>query len=229
MTKTFPLMIFAAGKGTRMGVLTRNCPKPLVRVGGKPLIDHALDTIRNAPVSRVVVNTHYLGAMLEDHLRDHDVIISDESDALLETGGGLRKAGDLLGQDTVFTMNSDAVWDGPDPLTCLAQAWDPSRMDALLLLLKPDQALGHKGNGDFILAADGSLSRGPGMVYSGAQIVKTAPLNAIEEQAFSLNVLWNQYAEKGRLFGVHWSGKWCDVGQPESIPLAETILNTSDV
>lgn len=229
MTKTFPLMIFAAGKGTRMGALTQNCPKPLVRVGGKPLIDHALDTIRNAPVSRVVVNTHYLGGMLKDHLRDHDVMISDESDALLETGGGLRKAGDLLEQDTVFTMNSDAVWDGPDPLACLAQAWDPSRMDALLLLLKPDQALGHKGTGDFILAEDGTLSRGPGMVYSGAQIVKTTPLNAIEEQAFSLNVLWNQYAAKGRLFGVHWSGQWCDVGQPESIPLAETILNTSDV
>ena len=229
MTPNFPLMIFAAGLGTRMGALTKHQPKPMVKVGGKTLIDHTLDTVKHAPVSRIVVNLHYHSDMLKDHLSGRNILFSDETDQLLETGGGLRNAADILETDPVFTLNSDAIWNGPDPLAMLHAAWDASKMDALLLLINPDQALGHKGNGDFILDESGEISRGPGKVYSGAQIISTSGLPDIPDDAFSVNKLWDIYAAKGRLFGLHWPGKWCDVGQPESIPLAETILRESDV
>ncbi|WP_107497738.1 nucleotidyltransferase family protein [Thalassobius sp. I31.1] len=229
MSKQFPLMIFAAGKGTRMGELTRHQPKPLVKVAGKALIDHTLTTIENAPVSRTIVNTCYFGEMLQGHLKDCDVVFSDESDELLETGGGLRKAVPLLQDSTVFTLNSDAIWHGPDPLQMLADHWDADRMDALLLLITPEQARGHKGQGDFILNDHGQISRGPGYVYTGAQILRTEGLDQINETAFSLNLLWDLYGKSGSLYGLHWPGAWCDVGQPESIPLAEEILKDRDV
>jgi len=225
----FPLMIFAAGLGTRMGPLTKNQPKPLIKVGGKALIDHTFDTVKDAPVSRIVVNLHYHADMLKKHLSGRNILFSDERDALLETGGGLRKAMKTLETDPVFTMNSDAIWNGPDPLAMLRDAWDGRKMDALLLLIDPEQALGHKGAGDFLLESNGQISRGKGKVYSGAQILRTTTLNDINEDAFSLNKLWDIYAAKGRLYGLHWKGSWCDVGQPESIPLAETILRKPDV
>lgn len=229
MNKQFPLMIFAAGKGTRMGELTRHQPKPLVKVAGQALIDHTLATVKNAPVSRTIVNTCYFGDMLQDHLKNRDVVFSDERDELLETGGGLRKALPLLQEDTVFTLNSDAIWRGPDPLQMLADHWDATRMDALLLLITPQQASGHKGQGDFILDDDDRISRGPGYVYTGAQILRTDGLDQIDETAFSLNRLWDLYGKTGRLYGLHWPGAWCDVGQPESIPMAEDILKGRDV
>ncbi|MBI1494012.1 nucleotidyltransferase family protein [Halocynthiibacter styelae] len=229
MSKQFPLMIFAAGKGTRMGELTRHQPKPLVKVAGKALIDHTLTTVENAPVSRTIVNICYFGEMLQDHLNNRDLVFSDESAELLETGGGLRKAAPLLQDSTVFTLNSDAIWRGPDPLQMLADHWDANRMDALLLLITPEQARGHKGQGDFILNDHGQISRGPGYVYTGAQILRTEGLDKINETAFSLNLLWDLYDKSDRLYGLHWPGAWCDVGQPESIPLAEEILKDCDV
>lgn len=217
------LMLFAAGRGTRMGTLTEARPKPLIEVAGKPLIDHALDLALLAGIETIVANLHYLPDQLEAHLASKGVALSHE-DVLLETGGGLRRALPLLGEDPVFTLNADAVWTGPNPLQSLAEAWDPARMDALLLLAPPERAHGHRGSGDFSRSADGQLARGGPLVYTGAQILRTAGLGEIGEEVFSLNLLWDRMAAKDRLFGVLHPGLWCDVGHPGGVVEAEAML-----
>lgn len=224
---SLPLMIFAAGFGTRMGALTANRPKPLIEVAGRPLLDHALELGTAAQTGPVVVNTHYLSAQIAQHLNGRPVSISDESDAILETGGGLKKALPMLGNGPVMTLNSDAVWTGENPLAELMARWDEAQMDALLLLLPRGQALGHSGTGDFLVDADGRISRAagkPGLVYLGAQILRTDGLAAIDKSSFSLNLLWDDMISKGRAFGLIHSGGWCDVGRPEGILQAEALL-----
>lgn len=215
-------MVFAAGKGTRMGELTKDRPKPMVHVAGQPLIDHAL-ALTDGLADPVVVNTHYLAGSLTTHLAGRTVTTLHEPD-LLETGGGLRNALPILGTNPVFTLNSDAVWTGANPLLTLTNAWDPDQMDALLLLVPADRATGHAKGGDFAMDGAGRLSRGGDLVYTGAQITKTGGLAAIPEAAFSLNRLWDEMQPKGRLFGVLHTGGWCDVGTPEGITLAEQML-----
>lgn len=229
--RPFPLMLFAAGRGTRMGALTASRPKPLIAVAGRPLIDHALDLVGAAGAHPVVVNLHYLGDQIARHLADREVLFSDESEALLETGGGLRQALPLLGPGPVMTLNSDAVWTGPNPLKQLATAWQPDRMDALLLLAPVAQATGHGGTGDFLMDEAGRLQRAagaPGLVYLGAQIIRTEGLHAIPDKVFSLNRLWDVMIARGRLFGVVHQGGWCDVGRPEGIAVAEGLLAGGD-
>lgn len=223
------VMIFAAGFGTRMGALTRDRPKPLIPVAGKPLIDHAIGLARKAGCGPIVANTHYRAAPLGAHLADRGVLQSHEAPEILETGGGLRRALPLLGHGPVFTLNSDAVWRGPNPLAHLAEHWRPDEMDALLLLVSPERALGHPGQGDFTMDVAGHLARGSGLVYTGAQIVSPDLLDAIPDEVFSLNILWDMLMTKGRLFGLEYEGAWCDVGQPESIALAEAMLAAPDV
>lgn len=218
------LMLFAAGFGTRMGALTRNRPKPLVQVAGRPLLDHALDLARGAGLGRIVANTHYLGAQIAAHLAGSDVQISDEADEILETGGGLRRALPLLGPGPVFTLNTDAVWTGPNVLSQLRAAWRPGQMGALLALVPVARATGHAGQGDFSLLPDGRLRRGPGFVYTGAQIIDPSGLAAVGDRVFSLNLLWDRMLAEGRVFGVVHPGGWCDVGHPGAIPLAEAML-----
>lgn len=222
------VMLFAAGFGTRMGDLTATRPKPLIEVAGKPLIDHALDLVTQIQPRQVIANAHYLPDQIRAHLAERDVGVSHEP-KILETGGGLRAALPLLGAGPVFTMNTDAVWQGPNPLKMLGEAWEPDRMDALLLCIPRANAVGHTGQGDFLLAPDGRLTRGPGQVYSGVQIVKTTLLDEIEEDVFSLNLLWNRMLDMQRLFGVSYPGHWCDVGRPEGVQLAEEMIGFSDV
>ena len=192
-------------------------------------LDHALDLVTAHGPRRIVVNTHYLSAQVAAHLAGSDITISDEQPDILETGGGLRKALPILGDGPVFTMNTDAVWSGPNPLAQLAAAWEPAQMDALLLCIPRKDAVGHAGRGDFVIDADGRASRGPGVVYTGLQILKTDDLSAIAEPAFSLNLLWNRMLEAGRLHAVTYPGKWCDVGTPEGIKLAEAMLHNAHV
>lgn len=221
------LMLFAAGLGTRMGALTRDRPKPLIKVAGKALIDHAL--AQASAAERVVVNLHYLPDQIRDHLAHRpDIAFSPETETILETGGGLRQALPLLGPGPVFTLNSDAVWTGPGATAQLAAAWQPERMDALLLLVPRERAAGHTGAGDFLMDSAGRLTRGPGLVYSGAQVLKTGDLAAIPDHVFSLNLVWNRMIERRRLFGLVHRGGWCDVGRPEAIPLAEALLSGTD-
>jgi N-acetyl-alpha-D-muramate 1-phosphate uridylyltransferase len=226
--RQLPLMLFAAGFGTRMGALTAHQPKPMIKVAGKPLIDHAFAVIDAAGIEVVVVNLHYLGDQIEAHLRGRPVEFSREVPQILETGGGLKAAAKLLGKGPVITLNTDAVWTGQNPITQLLAAWDPVRMDALLLLLAADQALGHSGTGDFLLEKDGRLRRAKGAtapVYLGAQILKTDRVYAMSETVFGLNTVWDAMIAEGRAFGILHQGGWCDVGRPEGIPLAERLLN----
>lgn len=223
------VMLFAAGFGTRMGALTASRPKPLIEVAGKPLLDHALDLVAAYGPARTVVNTHYLSDQIATHLAGRAIHISDEQPDILETGGGLRNALPLLGEGPVFTMNTDAVWAGPNPLAQLAAAWDPAQMDALLLCIPTDNAIGHAGPGDFVTDTAGRASRGPGAIYSGLQILKTDGLASIPQPAFSLNILWNRMLTAGRLHAIAYPGRWCDVGTPEGIALAESMLRDADV
>jgi len=223
-------MLFAAGFGTRMGDLTRDRPKPLIEVAGRPLIDHALDLVRPLELPRLVANLHYKPEMLRAHLEPRGVALSQEEPDILDTGGGLRAALPLLGPGPVFTMNTDAIWSGPNPLEMLRAAWDAEAMDALLICIPSAQVIGHKGSGDFDIDDTGRISRGTGAVYGGVQIMRTELLAEIEEEVFSLNRVWNRMLQRGRLFALEYPGRWCDVGHPEGITLAETLLaESSDV
>lgn len=222
-------MLFAAGFGTRMGALTAAMPKPLIPVAGAPLIDHALRLARGVKPLRIVANLHYLPDFLAQHLSPQGVALSVEAPDILETGGGLKAALPMLGEGPVYTLNTDAIWAGPNPLTLLAQKWDPANMDALLVCVPRDNAIGHNGKGDFMFDNTGQLTRGPGLVYGGAQIIKTDLLADIDQSAFSLNLLWDQMLAEGRLHGLYYPGKWCDVGHPEGIAMAESMLADSDV
>lgn len=222
-------MIFAAGLGTRMGALTRDIPKPLVKVAGRPLIDYALDLTREAGVERLVVNSHAHAQILGDHLMSAapEALVSRESKRL-ETGGGLKRALPLLGPGPVFTLNADMVWRGGNPLDALRAGWRPG-MGALLCLVRRPAAIGHHGPGDFELKEDGrlvrrGLSARASFVYAGAQIIDTRILTEFPEDAFSLNVVWNRLLNSGSLFGIVHAGSWVDVGTPEGIALAEAEL-----
>lgn len=218
------LMLFAAGLGTRMGSLTAQRPKPLIEVAGRALIDHALALAAEASVRHTVVNTHYRGDQIADHLLGRRGITLSHEPELLETGGGLKAALPLLGGDAVLTLNSDAVWAGPNPLNALRAAWDPARMDVLVLLVSPTLAHGHVGKGDFLVDSRGRISRGRGEIYAGAQIVKTEPVSSCPERIFSMNRVFDSLIAAGRAFGLRYEGAWCDVGRPEGIPLAEAML-----
>jgi len=223
-------MLFAAGFGTRMGVLTANTPKPLIPVAGKPLIDHTLDLASACVFETTLANLHYLPDQLEAHLHPRGIKTLRETPDILETGGGLRNALPQLGKAPVVTSNTDAIWNGPNPFQHLLNAWNPDTMDALLLCIPMERCIGHKGKGDFILAPDGQLTRGPGhVIYGGIQIMKTELLETVNDRSFSLNVVWNQMLESSRLFGVTYPGQWCDVGSPEGIVLAEDMLRSSHV
>ncbi len=223
-------MIFAAGFGTRMGSLTRDRPKPMIRVAGKPLVDHALDVARAAGAEPIVVNLHYLGEQIERHLSGGPARTIWERERILETGGGLRAALPLLGEGPVATLNPDVVWTGENPLDQLWAAWKPDRMDSLLLLA-PAQSV-NVAKPDFRRDEAGRLARagtmtvqgGADLVYLGAQITKTDGLAAVPETVFSLNRLWDAQIAEGRCFGLLHQGGWCDVGKPEGIAAAEALL-----
>lgn len=228
-------MVMAAGLGKRMRPLTATRPKPMVEVAGKPLIDHALDRLRAAGVKRAVVNVHYLADALEAHLRKRtdglQIDISDERAALLETGGGLRKALPLLDEDPILVVNSDNLWvDGPgDTLRMLAARWDDATMDALLLLVPLARANCHDGRGDFHMDALGRLSRRRAgkvapFVYTGIQLISHRLFADAPDGAFSTNILWNKAIEAGRAYGFVHQGLWFDVGTPPAVRKTETIL-----
>jgi N-acetyl-alpha-D-muramate 1-phosphate uridylyltransferase len=225
----FPLMVFAAGFGTRMGALTKDRPKPLIPVAGTPLIDHALALASEAAVGRIVVNTHYRAEQMAAHLTGRGIAISHEPE-ILETGGGLKAALPMLGEGAVAILNSDGIWTGANPLTQLAQAWDPDWMEALLLLLPLDRTLAHGPKGDFRLASDGRISRGQGgedHVYIGAQILKPHRIAVTPDAVFSLNKTWTEMIAAGTAFGLVHDGLWCDVGKPEGIAEAERLLHSA--
>ena len=228
-------MVMAAGLGKRMRPLTASRPKPLVEVAGKALIDHSLDRLRAAGIRNVVVNVHYLADALEAHLKRHagdlDVTVSDERKQLLETGGGMVKARDHLGDAPFLTVNSDNLWvDGPiDAIHLLAERWDDERMDALLLLVPQARAHGHNGRGDFHMDPVGRLirrktGRVAPFVFTGVQLVSPRLLDDPPPSPFGTMLLWERAIAAGRLYGVVHQGLWFDVGTPKAIPLTEAML-----
>jgi MurNAc alpha-1-phosphate uridylyltransferase len=228
-------MVMAAGLGTRMRPLTDHKPKPLVTVGGKPLIEYAFDKLRLAGVGKAVVNVHYLPEQVEayvaDNVRDLEITISDERGQLLETGGGLVKASPMIDGDPFFCINSDAIWtDGAiDALTRMAQAWDGESMDGLLLLVPRERAFNHRGSGDFSVdelgrpVRRGSEPKAP-FVHTGIQLLARAFLDDAPPGPFSTNILWDRAIAKGRLFALEHQGDWFDIGSPEAIAPTEEAL-----
>ncbi|MBB3861129.1 MurNAc alpha-1-phosphate uridylyltransferase [Novosphingobium hassiacum] len=227
-------MILSAGLGKRMRPLTATRPKPLVRVGGKPLIDHCLDKLQEAGIARAVVNVHYLADAMEAYVERRvvpQVLISDERGQLLETGGGMVKALPLIGSDPFFALNSDNVWlDGPrNVFEHLSDAWDAERMDALLLLVPHARAFNFRGKGDFHMDPLGRISRrrtgriAP-FIYSGIQIVSHRLLRDAPEGPFSTTVLWDRAIAEGRLYGISHLGLWYEVGEPGMIAPTEAAL-----
>jgi MurNAc alpha-1-phosphate uridylyltransferase len=227
-------MVLAAGLGKRMRPLTASQPKPLVRVAGKPLIDHALDRLAEAGVGRAVVNVHYLADALEAHVAARtapQVTVSDERALLLETGGGMVKALPHL-PDPFFALNADNVWlDGPNTAFAeLSRRWNPAEMDALLLLVPHARAANFNGPGDFHMDPNGLLSRRKDgriapFIYTGIQLVSHRLLREAPEGAFSTNILWNRAIEEGRLYGLSFGGLWFEVGTPQAIrPTEEALL-----
>ena len=229
-------MVLAAGLGKRMRPLTASQPKPLVRVAGKPLIDHALDKLAEAGVAKAVVNLHYLADALEAHVTARAaplVAISDERERLLETGGGMVKALPLL-PDPFFCINSDNIWlDGPrDVFRDLSAAWDAERMDALLALVPHRGAHNFRGKGDFHMDARGRVARRRSgriapFIFTGIQLVSNRLLRDAPDGAFSTNILWDRAIEEERLYGVAFTGQWFEVGTPAAIAPTEAALKES--
>jgi MurNAc alpha-1-phosphate uridylyltransferase len=224
-------MIFAAGFGTRMGALTADRPKPLIPVAGRPMIDRALDLAEAAGAAPVVVNLHYRGQQIADHLAGRDVRLSWERGPILETGGGLRHALPLLGPGPVATLNPDALFTGPNPLIALRGAWDPARMEALVLVA-PAAELRPGGPADFTLKHDSRIRRhaaggGTGYLYLGAQILQPEALSQIPDAVFSLNRFWDLCIARGTAFGLGYPGGWCDVGTPAGLARAEALLQAA--
>lgn len=226
-------MLLAAGLGTRMRPLTDDTPKPLLKVAGKPLIDYALDRFAAAGVSKAVVNVHYRADQMEAHLATRaapQIVISDERELLLETGGGLKKALPHLGEKPVFCTNTDAILIDGDDEGCrtLTQTWNDAAMDALLLLIPVEATSGYAGKGDFTQDPSGRIALRSGdaapYVFTGLQIIAPALIAEGPDGPFSTRVLWDKAAERGRLFGAVIDGFWLHVGDPESLDLAERRL-----
>ena len=217
-------MIFAAGFGTRMRPLTLDRPKPMIEVGDQTLIDRTIDLARAIDPSTIIVNLHYKAAMLEAYLADRDVQTITESPDILDTGGGLKNALPLVQSDPVVTSNADAIWLGSNPFECLLSQWDPSRMDALLLCIPLANCIGRTGGGDFHIDANGQLQRGGDLVFGGIHMIRTEAVARISDTVFSLNKVWDELHAQNRLCAAHYPGRWCDIGTPDGITLAEDML-----
>jgi MurNAc alpha-1-phosphate uridylyltransferase len=230
-------MVLAAGLGLRMRPLTNNLPKPLVPVAGRPLLDHVLDKLAEAGVGEAVVNVHYLPDQIIDHVatRNHPrIIISDERDEVLDTGGAVVKALPLLGDAPFFHLNADTMWiDGVRPnLTRMAEAFDPARMDILLLMAPTASSIGYGGSGDYAMLADGALRKRKEnqvvpFVYAGVAIMSPARFAGAPQGKFSLTKMFDRANEQERLFGLRLDGVWMHVGTPDAVQAAEKAFLVS--
>ena len=230
-------MVLAAGLGKRMLPITEKLPKPLVRVNGRTLLDHALDALVRAGVEKAVVNVHYLADQVEAHLAGRtkpDIVLSDEREQLLDSGGGVAKALPHLGERPFFVLNADSFWlEGYRPnLVNLVNHWNDAEMDVLLLVTGVANAIGYSGSGDFTMDSVVRLTRrderrvAP-FAYAGAAILHPRVFEGHRDGAFSLNVIFDQALERGRLFGLRLDGLWLHVGTPEAIQEAEEAIARS--
>jgi MurNAc alpha-1-phosphate uridylyltransferase len=226
-------MVLAAGLGKRMRPITDTIPKPLVPVAGRTLLDWGLDKLAEGGVTRAVVNVHYLPEQIVAHVAKRQrpaTLVSDESAELLDSAGGIVRALPLLGASPFFILNADTFWidRGRSNLDALALAWDPARMDILLMLADFPSATGHSGGADFLLGADGRLARAAGspdgLIYAGAGILHPRIFAGAEARPHSLNRYFDAAIAQGRLFGMPMHGHWITVGTPDAIPAAEEAV-----
>ena len=230
-------MVFAAGLGTRMRPVTLTVPKPLIRVGGKALIDHALDRFAAIGLEDAIVNVHYRADQIEAHLAGRTsprITISDERAVLLDQGGGIAKVLPQFGDEPFFICNTDAFWlEGPrSNLAALVARWNPDVMDVLLLVAATTSSIGVDWPGDFTMAADGRLSQrrerdvAP-FVYAGIGIMKPSTFVGAPDGPFRLSPYFFDSAKNGRLYGQRLDGQWLHVGTPEAIDEAEETIKRS--
>lgn len=234
MSKVTRAMIMGAGLGTRMRPLTDDRPKPMVTVAGRTLIDHSIDRLIAAGVTRIVVNVHYKAEVLKAHLgkrRDVEIVYSDETETLLDTGGGVVKAIPHFSGEPFFVINSDSIWvEGTTPaLPAMQKLWDADRMDGLLLLAEMETAMGYDGEGDFVLHSDGAVAHARGSseepyAYPGVQIVHPRLFDGAPEGAFSTNIMWDRAIAARKLRGIVLDGVWIHVGTPDARSEAESYL-----
>jgi MurNAc alpha-1-phosphate uridylyltransferase len=227
-------MVLAAGLGTRMRPLTDRMPKPLVVVGERTLLDRMLDRLAEAGVDTAVVNVHYCADQIENHLasrRRPRIIISDEREKLLGTGGGVMNALPLIGPDPFFHVNADTIWiDGGKPnLVRLAEAFDAGTMDAILLLAPATDSIGYHGRGDYFMSPDGLRRRRTAddaapFVYAGAAILSPALFSGAPSEAFALTTLFDRAGAARRLHGLVLDGPWMHIGTPEAVAEAEAAI-----
>ena len=226
-------MVLAAGLGTRMRPLTDHMPKPLVRVGGKTLLDWGLDALGDAGVGEAVVNVHYFPDMLVEHVASRQtpaITISDERDQLLDSAGGIVKSLSFFGGEPFFILNADTFWIDRESsnLERLASFWDGERMDILLMLADPQIATGHTGKLDFVMEDGGALQRArgadDGFIYAGVAILHPRIFEGASPEPHSLNLYFDRAIAAGRLFGLPLDGHWLTVGTPDAIEPAEDVL-----
>lgn len=227
-------MVLAAGIGKRMRPITATTPKPLIEVGGQAMIDHGLDRLAAAGVKTAVVNVHYLADLIEVHVAKRQapkIIISDERDALLETGGGVIKALPHLGSDPFFVINTDSFWiEGVRPnLDMLKDAWDDRKMDMLLMLAPTVSSVGYTGAGDFSMDKNGLLCRRTERtvspyVFAGVYIVHPRVLDDEDPGRFSMNRVFDKLLAQDRLYGALMDGLWLHVGTPDAIAAANRAV-----
>jgi MurNAc alpha-1-phosphate uridylyltransferase len=227
-------MVMAAGLGLRMRPLTDQRPKALIEVGGRAMIDHILDRLEAAGVTRAVVNVHAFADQMEDHLARRgspEILISDERARLLETGGGLKRARAMLGEAPIWVANSDYVWvEGrDDALAKVAATWDPARMDACLIVVPKARTAGFDTPGDFScddagrLMHRGEAAEAPLHCF-GVEILDPQRVYEVADEKFSLFRVWQAAEARGRLFGVIPDGHWMQVGDPAALEAAEARL-----
>ena len=228
-------VVLAAGLGTRMRPVTDTIPKPLVTVHGKTLLDYALDALAAGGVKNSVVNVHYLAEQIEAHVAPRQapsIKISDERDALLDSGGGVKKAIGLFEPGPFFILNADSFWVEPDTsmIKTMRNQWNSKKMSMLLLVVPLEHAVGFDGKGDFFMDGEGRLSRrgeaeSAPYVYAGAIVANSKSFQSISATKFSLNQLFDAAIEEGRLMGCVLQGLWLHVGTPQSISQAEDAID----
>jgi N-acetyl-alpha-D-muramate 1-phosphate uridylyltransferase len=232
-------MVFAAGLGTRMRPITDTLPKPLVKIGGRTMLDHMLDRLAEAGVARAIVNVHHLADQVEAAVVGRtrpQIIVSDERAKLLDQGGGIRKVLPLLRGKDFFICNTDAVWtDGPQSsLVAMQEAWNPEIMDVLLLVAPTSASVGVDWPGDFHMAPDGRLTKRAerevaAFVYAGVGVIKSSLFENAHEEVFRLAPYFFDAAKAGRLFGARLGGTWLHVGTPQAIDEAERAYARSTI
>ena len=231
-------MVLAAGRGTRMRHLSKQTPKPILDVAGKSILKRILSKLSHAKINHVVINLHYLGQEIKDHLVDVRVpnITYSEEKELLETGGGVKKALPLLKNDSFFVINGDMLWADSEhcALSVMKEMWKDQEMDILLLLYPTRDVPGHSGDGDYFLESDGRIKRrkenekGAPYIFAGARVCHKRIFDGEERTSFGFLDLFDKAEKQGKLYGVVHDGQWFHFSTPEMLAVSAEIIQQQE-